>query len=84
MRNIVTEGHYVRTYTCKITLQNYYTKQKRIVIMLHLADPDKGDKNRGLYCGKYPLYGCCASFVQLKIMCNYITFCFVFETGYYA
>ncbi len=33
---------------------------------------------------KYPLYGCFASFVQLKITRNCVTFRFVFETGYFA
>jgi hypothetical protein len=47
-----------------------------------LSDQDPGGKNRGLYCGKYPLYGCSDSFVQLKITRNYVMFRFIFETGY--
>jgi hypothetical protein len=40
--------------------------------------------NRDLNVEKDPLYGCLASFVQLKITRNYVTFRFVYETGYYA
>ncbi len=49
----------------------------------YLSDLDPGFKNRGLYWGKYPLYGCFASFVKL-ITHNYVMFRFNFETGYYA
>jgi hypothetical protein len=42
----------------------------------YLSDPDPGGKNRGIYYGKYPLNGCFASFVQLKIMRYYVTFRF--------
>jgi hypothetical protein len=38
----------------------------------------------GVCSGKYPLYGCFASFIQLKITPNSVTFRFVFETGYYV
>jgi hypothetical protein len=41
-------------------------------------------ENRDLNVGKDPLYGCFASFVQLKITRNYVTFLFVDETGYDA
>ncbi len=40
--------------------------------------------NRDLNVEKDPLYGCFASFVQLKITRNYVTFRFVYETDYYA
>ncbi len=50
----------------------------------YLSDPDPGGKNRSLYVENTLLYGCFASFVKLKIMCNYVTFRFVFETSYYT
>jgi hypothetical protein len=49
---------------------------------LYLSDPDQGGKTGGLYCGKYPLYDCFASFVQLKIMHNYVTFRIVFKLAF--
>ncbi len=30
-------------------------QKKKIVIMLHSGNPKPGGKNKGLYCGKYPL-----------------------------
>jgi hypothetical protein len=50
--------------------------------MLHCANSEPGGKNRGLYCGKYPLMVVSAVFIQLKL--RVITLHFVSENGYYA
>jgi hypothetical protein len=50
--------------------------------MLHYANSEPGDKNRGLYCGKYPSMVVSAVFIQLKL--RVITLHFVYENGYYA
>jgi hypothetical protein len=41
-----------------------------------MANPDPGGKNRGFILWKIPFDGCFASFFQLKITRNYITFHF--------
>jgi hypothetical protein len=69
-------------------MQNYVTKllrkTKKNCNYVTFCHPEIGGKNRGFYCRKYPLYGCFSSFVQLKIMRNYVTFRFVFVTGSYT